>query len=222
MCNPPIHRLPRFASVLTTLTLSLILLTNVKAQTLKVLHNFHVAAGDGNIPYSGLIKDPAGNLYGTTLEGGAHNFGTVYRLSPTGNGDFEETILYSFKGGPVDGANPHAPLFRDSAGNLYSTTSGVGITSPVCNTPVPATGCGVIFKLSPARTGEWTETVLHRFTGTDGGNSFAGLVRDAVGNFYGATLLGGSKAGYGLQAEPYIRRLERDSIAQLHRKSGRS
>jgi uncharacterized repeat protein (TIGR03803 family) len=193
MRNPSTHRFARYVSILTTLTLSLILSTTVSAQTLKVLHNFDVTAGDGNIPYSGLIKDFAGNLYGTTLEGGAHNFGTVYRLSPIHNDDFEETILYSFKGGAADGANPHAPLLRDSAGNLYGTTVSGGINSTVCNTTVPAIGCGVVFKLSPTTTGHWTETVLHRFTGIDGGNSYTGLVRDAVGNFYGATLLGGSK-----------------------------
>jgi len=173
MCNPPIHRLPRLASVPTTLTLSLILLliTNVSAQTLKVLHNFDVAAGDGNIPYSGLIKDPAGNLYGTTLEGGAHSFGTVYRLSPTGNGDFEETILYSFKGGPVDGANPHAPLFRDGG------------------TP----NFGIVFKLMPQTSGAWSEKILHTFQGgADGAKPLAGVVLDGSGNVYGTSNIGGT------------------------------
>jgi len=193
MLNHPTHFRSRCAATLGTLTVSLVLLSNAPAQTLKVLHNFDVAAGDGNIPYSGLVEDAAGNLYGTTLEGGAHGFGTVYRLSRTSNGDFEETILYSFKGGTADGANPHAPLFRDSAGKLYSTTVAGGFSSTVCNVGVPSAGCGVVFKLTPTTTGEWTETVLHRFTGADGGNSFTGLVRDGAGNFYGATLLGGSQ-----------------------------
>jgi uncharacterized repeat protein (TIGR03803 family) len=183
----------RCAATILTLMLSLIFALNAQSETLKVLHNFDVSAGDGNIPYSGLVEDAAGNLYGTTLEGGAHGFGTVYRLSPTSGGDYEETILYSFKGGPADGANPHAPLFRDSAGNLYSTTVAGGINAAACNSGVPASGCGIVFKLTPTTTGEWTETVLHRFTGTDGGSSYSGLVRDAAGNFYGATLLGGGK-----------------------------
>jgi len=177
----------------TFVTLILLLAPSAGAQTLKVLHNFGVTANDGNIPYSGLTADAAGNLYGTTLEGGAENLGTVYRLKPTSNGNYEETVLYSFKGGSADGANPHAPLFMDGAGNLYSTTAAGGMNATVCSSSLPRPGCGVVFKLTPTISGEWKETVLHRFTGADGGNAYSGLVRDTKGNFYGATLLGGSK-----------------------------
>jgi hypothetical protein len=120
------------------------------------------------------------------MDGGTHNLGTVYRLSPSSSGGFTETVLYSFKGGSTDGANPHASLFRDSAGNLYGTTVTGGIVASSCTdgglvaSPV---GCGIIFKLTPTATGQWTETVLHRFSGKDGGNSYSGLIRDAGGNF---------------------------------------
>jgi uncharacterized repeat protein (TIGR03803 family) len=181
------------ATIFASFVLSAILSTNTGAQTFEVLHNFGVAAGDGNEPYSPLTADPAGNLYGTTSTGGAHGLGTVYRLSPNASGGYNETILYSFKGGSADGAFPHAPLFRDAAGNFYSTTVSGGVTAAVCTEGAGVSpGCGVVFKLSPTGTGQWTETVLHRFTGSDGGNSFSGLVRDKAGNFYGATFVGGS------------------------------
>jgi uncharacterized repeat protein (TIGR03803 family) len=170
--------------------LSLIL--PASAQTIKVLHDFGVTASDGNLPSGPLLKDSAGNLYGMTSAGGAHNLGTVYRLSPTSIGGFRETILHSFAGGSADGAFPEGPLVRDSAGNLYGVTSVGGIRATVCNFSA-GPGCGVVFKLTPTSTGQWAEAVLHRFTGTDGGNSLAGLVRDSKGNFYGATSAGGSK-----------------------------
>jgi len=162
------------------------------AQTLNVLHNFGVTFGDGNIPYATPIMDGAGNLYGTTLSGGAHGLGSVYRLTPTSGGGWEETTLYSFAGIP-DGASPHAQLLRDSAGNLYGTTIQGGVTAKHCNSSAPARGCGVIFKLTPAAQGEWTETLLYTFTGgNDGGNPYARLIRDHAGDFYGTTTVGGS------------------------------
>jgi uncharacterized repeat protein (TIGR03803 family) len=141
-----------------------------------VLHTFAGFPTDGDTPSAGLLRDAAGNLYGTTVNGGAHGSGVVFKLSPSGN----ETVLYSFTGG-ADGGYPSAGLLRDAAGNLYGTTvlGGPG-------------GSGVVFKLSP--TG--TETVLYSFTGgnggTDGGFPTAGLLRDAAGNLYGTTFYGGS------------------------------
>lgn len=191
--------LPRFLSrcvaVLGSIMLTFVLASGAQAQTFQVLHDFGVAAGDGNLPSSPLLKDSAGNLYGTTGFGGAHNWGTVFRLSPTSTGGFTETILYSFKGGSADGAYPQGTLVRDSVGNLYGVTQNGGITGTGCGVTTPNPGCGVVFRLHPT-TGGWAETVLHRFTGTDGGTSFAGLVQDSKGNFYGATSVGGS-AGLG-------------------------
>jgi len=178
----------QFAIMITLLTF----VSYVQGQTLNVLRNWGVGAGDGNIPYSSLIMDPSGNLYGTTLSGGAHNFGTVYQLTPNGSGGWNETVLYSFSDG-ADGGSPHSPLFRDKAGNLYGTTIKGGLTSKNCNNAVQGTGCGVIYKLTPQPQAPWTETVLHSFTGgTDGGNPYAGLVQDKAGNLYGTATAGGS------------------------------
>jgi uncharacterized repeat protein (TIGR03803 family) len=154
--------------------------------TYTILHSF-TGAPDGAFP-NGLIEDAAGNFYGTTSDGGTSSStcfnsfvpgcGAVFKLSPSGT----ETLLYSFTGG-LDGANPDAALVRDAAGNLYGTTVGGGVSSACPD------GCGTAFKLSPSGA----ETVLHSFTGgADGGQPVAGLIRDAAGNLYGTTTVGGS------------------------------
>ena len=176
MLKSPPNFLSGYTVPLVAILFTLAFVAITQAQTADIIYKFDVAAGEGSLPYSGLIDDGAGNLYGTTYDGGTHNNGTVYRLSPSGSGGFTHTILYSFKGGSTDGAEPHSSLFRDNAGVF---------ASPI--------GCGVIFKLTPTSSGQWAETVLHRFSGTDGGNSFTGLIRDAAGNFYGATIAGGGK-----------------------------
>jgi len=147
------------------------------APTLKALHEF-TGSPDGSEPVAGLARDSAGNLYGTTPQGGASNVGTVFKLDTAGT----ETVLYGFTGEP-DGANPAAGLIRDASGNLYGTTVEGGDTA--CSNPY---GCGTVFKLDTAGN----ETVLYSFTGEpDGQFPYAGLVRDSAGNLYGTTLFGG-------------------------------
>jgi len=122
-----------------------------------VLHSF-TGAADGGYPEASLIRDAAGNLYGTTQFGGANDQGVVFKLSPTGT----LTLLYSFTGG-ADGQRPIAGLIQDPAGNLYGTTWEGGAESSACANPT----CGVVFKLSPDGTetcstpslGERTEEV---------------------------------------------------------------
>ncbi len=139
--------------------------------------------GTPNLPYAGLIFDSAGNLYGTTQLGGAHNQGTVFELSKASNG-WTETVLYSFGGGH-DGSHPTGDLVLDAAGNLYGTTTTGGAGS--CTQ-----GCGTVFELSPV-SGSWNETVLYSFAGgSDGSQPYAGLVLDNAGKLYGTTLLGGN------------------------------
>jgi uncharacterized repeat protein (TIGR03803 family) len=141
-----------------------------------VLHIF-TGSPDGANPEKGLIKDEAGNLYGTTFTGGKYNYGTVYEISPAG----VENVLYSFAG-PPDGAYPWGTLVRDAKGNLYGTTLGGG-NSPLC-TP----GCGTIFALHAGGK----DSVLYSFSGTaDGDQPYGNLVQDESGNFYGTTFGGG-------------------------------
>ena len=147
-----------------------------------VLHSFAGYPKDGANPWAALIQDSAGNLYSTTELGGAHQLGTVFKLTKTG----KETILHSFKGNAHDdGGKPEAGLILDKEGNLYGTTyMGNGNRSH---------GRGTVFKLE--RNG--TATVLHSFTGgTDGEYPVAGLIRDTAGNLYGTTLAGGDTNCY--------------------------
>jgi uncharacterized repeat protein (TIGR03803 family) len=142
----------------------------------QIVFTFPTDGSGGSIPTGGLISDAAGNLYGTTASEGAHQCGTVYKLSFE-SGTWTEDVLYSFKCGPDDGLDPESALLLDAAGNLYGTTAEGG---PSNN--------GTVFKLSPDGTGGWTETVLHIFNGKDGGVAIlAPLVADARGNLYGVT-----------------------------------
>jgi uncharacterized repeat protein (TIGR03803 family) len=106
--------------------------------TEKVLHNFDNKGGDGGGANSPLILDASGNLYGTTLGGGATGNGTVYKMAPNGDGTWTETILYSFQSNGVDGINPSSSLIFDSSGNLYGVTQFGGTF-----------GNGTVFELTP-------------------------------------------------------------------------
>ncbi len=151
-----------------------------------MLHDFgYPSQLGGSTLYASLILDRAGNLYGTAEFGGAYGNGVVFRLSRNAGGAWTETVLHSFQGGSTDGADPHASVVMDSAGNLYGTTVSGG--SSQCTG-----GCGVVFRLTPAATGPWTETVLHQFTsGADGAAPFSSVILDPRGNLYGAVTSGG-------------------------------
>jgi uncharacterized repeat protein (TIGR03803 family) len=136
---------------------------------------------DGASPFSSLIFDQAGNLYGTTENGGDFDWGTVFQLTPHSDGKWTERVLYSFTEGN-DGARPFSNLILDQAGNLYGTTAIGG------NSTCLGGGCGVVFQLSPNQDGSWTESVLYAFKGgADGGEPFGGLTFDQAGNLYGTT-----------------------------------
>lgn len=151
-----------------------------------ILYRF-AGGEDGAHPAAGLIFDKAGNLYGTTQAGGRgkQSEGTVFKLSPSENGTWTETVLYRFTGGASDGAEPKADLIFDTKGNLYGTTPYGGIG---CE----PTGCGTVFELTPQTDGTWKETLLHLFAGgdNDGASPWAKVTLDAAGNLYGTTVYG--------------------------------
>jgi uncharacterized repeat protein (TIGR03803 family) len=143
--------------------------------TESVLHNFLGPPTDGTQPSSNLTRDSSGNLYGTTPAGGASSDGTVFEVTASGT----ESLLYSFNGGPVDGSEPiGGGLLRDGSGNFYGVTRTGG-----------AKGFGAVFHL----TSGGTESVLLSFNGGGSGKYPVGsLARDAAGDLYGTTSLGGS------------------------------
>jgi len=133
---------------------------------------------NGSEPSATLLRDGAGNLYGTTFTGsGPFGLGVVFKLDTTNT----ETVLHRFNG--PDGARPVGDLTRDTAGNLYGTTPFGG-----------RFGHGTVFKLAATskENSTGTKTVLHSFNGSDGDQSFAGLVLDELGNLYGTTAYGGT------------------------------
>jgi uncharacterized repeat protein (TIGR03803 family) len=145
-----------------------------------VLYSFKANDVDGNTPYSGLVSDAAGNLYGTTFEGGTTEFyGTVFELTP-GTSGWTESVLHNFVNGH-DGSVPQGGLIMDSSGNLYGTTIQGGGFS-----------CGTVFRLSPAAGGGWTETIPFTFDCSDGLDPAGTLVFDPAGNLYGTAGGGGA------------------------------
>jgi uncharacterized repeat protein (TIGR03803 family) len=147
--------------------------------TMTILHVFE-GGSDGALPQTGLLLDNRGNLYGTTLEGGAHGRGTVFRIAPDG----AETVIYAFcaQTNCTDGASPWSALIADKEGNLYGTTTEGGNPAG-----------GTVFRLAP----DGTETVLYSFCQVqpdcqDGYYPYAGVTMDKAGNLYGTTEYGGA------------------------------
>ncbi len=144
---------------------------------------FRFGTDDGSNPdYGDVVFDQAGNLYGTTRNGGAYLQGTVYELTPNVTG-WTEQVLYSFAG-PPDGTSPLSGPVFDQSGNLYGTTSAGG-----------ASGWGTVYQLKLSGSG-WAENILYSFQqGSDGLAPTAGLIFDPSGNLYGATQTGGIGGG---------------------------
>ena len=166
-----------------------------------MLYSFQGSTNDGSGPNASLVFDAAGNLYGTTFQGGinAHCYsnggspgcGVGFELSASGSGNWKETVLHQFANTAADGGNPTSGLVLDAAGNLSGTT-GLGGTY----------GHGTIFKLTPSGS-SWAYSVAYTFANTPDGQYPAGnLLPSSSGTFYGTTLAGGNAVnlysnGYG-------------------------
>ncbi len=148
----------------------------------KLLYQFS-GSPDGQYPGSGaLVWDQAGNIYGTTYNGGSANLGTVYEMTKSGN-NWTEAPIYSFTG--PDGEWPYGGVILDGNGNLFGTTTAGGLY-----------GFGTVFELTYTIGVGWTETVLYNFEdSTDGESPYAGLALDSMGNLYGSAADGGSEGG---------------------------
>ena len=146
------------------------------AQTVSTVYNFTGTKTSGKTPwYVTLVQGTNGSLYGTTYGGGASGFGTVFSVTTSGT----QTLLYSFKGGTKDGANPTGGLTLGSDGNFYGTTQQGGTGTQ-----------GIVFKMTTAGV----ITILHNFnSATDGAFPWGPPILASDGNFYGTTSGGGTK-----------------------------
>ena len=143
--------------------------------TFTVLYSFGASSTDGFQPMGGLVRDAQGNLYGTTVGGGAYLSGELFKISPQGI----ETILHSFGANSTDGLYPESSLVMDAKGNIYGTTPNGG----------KGFGSGTVFKLST----QGTYSVIYRFGGSPDGLGPSGpLFIDKGGNLYGTTGSGGA------------------------------
>ncbi len=171
-----------------------------------VLHVFGAfGSNDGTQPFSTLAFDKAGNLYGTTNQGGGgfggtfclNGCGTVFKLAPNADGTWTESVIHSFPGtkGSTDGQNPRGGVVFDSAGNLWGTTQ-TGGNMVACLQFIDVTGCGTVFELTPHADGTWVESTLFEFAGEDTGfNPWDGMVVDKDDNLYGMVTNGGGGNG---------------------------
>ena len=137
---------------------------------------------NGSYPYAGVTFDSAGNMYGTTTNGGASGLGTVWKYTSSAG----LTQLFNFSGSSSpsnNGDRPMSPLLIDSQANLYGTTYYGGN-----NFSGDGSGYGTVFKLS--HSGQFTE--LHQFSGPDGANPIGAELLDSQGNLWGTTFQGGN------------------------------
>lgn len=141
-------------------------------------HVLHVFKGnDGSGPQGKLVVDSAGNLYGTTYQGGASGCGNVFRLAPMSGGQWTITTLHDFT--CQDGFRTMVGLTFDTKGNLYGGNTAGG----------PYFG-GVAFSMTPGSNGQWTFNVIHDFTDSEGDGPTTSMVFGSKGNLYGGNITG--------------------------------
>ena len=158
---------------------------------LSTLHSF-TGGNDGGFPGAAVTLAQDGSLYGTTIEGGPQNCGTVFNLTPPATGAVPDSVVsqwnenqpHVFTGPPNDGCHAYSNVIFDQTGNLFGTTYDGGTQD-----------AGAVYELTRSRSA-WIPNILYNFTyGEDGGAPYAGLVFDGSGNLYGTASAGGIGAG---------------------------
>jgi uncharacterized repeat protein (TIGR03803 family) len=161
------------------------------------IHTFSGSLTDGSLPNGQPVVDSAGNVYGTTYEGGRYNQGIVWKLTPvtTGKeaGTYEEKILHTFSSA-ASGDYPYAGVTLDSSGNIYGTTTQGGKYQACTNSTGSKTGCGTVFELAVSDA-TYKFKILTSFNGPDGAIPADSPVLDSSGRLYGTTLSGGANGG---------------------------
>jgi uncharacterized repeat protein (TIGR03803 family) len=149
----------------------------------KTIYTFTGYPDDGSAPDT-VLTFRNGKLFGSTAFGGSYGFydGTIFELSPNGSGGWTESLIHSFGSSNSDSTPSIGAVIFDSSGNLYGTTYYGGVD-----------GVGSVYKLSPGSGGNWTDTLLFSFDGTNGaGPDYGALIFDTKGNLYGTTQVGGT------------------------------
>ncbi|MBZ5570866.1 MAG: hypothetical protein LAO09_03180 [Acidobacteriia bacterium] len=146
--------------------------TNGGTWTQTVLYSFK-GGDDGANPQAGVVVDSAGNLYGTAMNGGTNDFGTVFQLAPGPNDTWVENLVHTFAGN--EGGLPQGGLIFDAAGNLYGTSG------------------ATVFEITPTGGG-WSFIPLYFFNPRNGDAAGAetGVIFDANGNLFGTSSFGGA------------------------------
>jgi uncharacterized repeat protein (TIGR03803 family) len=148
--------------------------------TQSVIHAF-TGGDDGSGPGARVAVDNRGNVYGMTPTGGANGLGTIYALHPTSSGDWALRVIHTFTGGS-DGSSGSAGKLLLRGGHVYGAATTGG-----------ANGSGIVFKLTPTRTGEWGFKTLYSFrSAPDGVFPYGAVLFDAAGKLYGTTYYGGT------------------------------
>jgi uncharacterized repeat protein (TIGR03803 family) len=163
-----------------------------------VLMNFNGA--NGSLPETAPTTDGLGNLYGTAVLGGSKGFGIVFELTPNGSGGWTQHILHSFSDANGDGSEPNTTLVLYD-GAVYGTTLSGGNSG--CATVInnfDSVGCGTVFELTLSGA-RWSESLLHSFSGLRDGGFPQGVIVDANGNLFGATIAGGDQDNQGVTFE---------------------
>jgi uncharacterized repeat protein (TIGR03803 family) len=168
--------------------LTVFLLSTLSAGAATETAFYKFSGPQGMVPYGAVAFDTSGNLYGTTYQGGAYGYGTVFQLSLDENGKWKHTILHDFDFG-TDGVLPCAGVTIGASGVLYGTTHAGG-----------EYGYGAVFQLTSGSKTNWTESVLYSFNRSDGLAPYSTLVMDGTQNLYGTTVYGGDY-GYGVVFE---------------------
>ena len=170
--------------------------------TKKILYSF-AQENDGGTPYAEqLFLDSTGNIYGTTLYGGAHDYGVVFKLIRGSNGSWNEEVLHAFSGG-LDGSGPEGGVALDASGNVYGSSR------------------NSVYQLAPKLKAGWTFSTIHPFRGgTDGAEPDSILTFDKAGNLYGTTYGGGQHRGTVFQLAPHANGTWTESILHSFGASG--
>ena len=173
----------RFRQLLPLIAAIVVIPLNLNARVYRNISHFDYFVNGGNIEH-GVTLDAAGNLYGTTMNGGPLDYGVVFKLTKQPDGTWAESVLHFFQGGS-GGRGPVSGVTFDENGNLYGVTVAGGVSCAG-----RTAGCGTAYKLTPQPDGSLNHSVIYAFSGIEGDIRGTELTFDTAGNLYGFSSVG--------------------------------